>query len=424
MALRALRALCAVAAGAALVSSAETSASVSVDADGSISPSPSPSATPRPCRSRASVLSKAPVLQASGILASHDKYCDDTHRKAFKGETLAYVTPWNRRGYDVARDFAGKFTYVSPVWFQVQVDKGTREGTVQGKHEINLEWMDSVRSVCERTNESSCPLIVPRVSWEIGELPGSEWTRVVGEAIKDILKTLDDYEFDGVVFEGPRGNEDKLVKTIRALSKALRAAPRGGPYAKPDERMVFIYVAAPPVIHNGKHITGMTPSFFRSLLPLVDRFSLMTYDFSVHRGDMQGPNAPIGWMAETALQVVSETAEGPERADALSRVLLGQPFYGYDNAEPIVAWKMVELLQERKPKLRWDADHAEHSFTYSKVHEADGSGPGSSGKKVRHTVHYPTLGSVAARVDLAENFGTGISIWEIGQGMDSWMDLL
>lgn len=43
---------------------------------------------------------------------------------------------------------------------------------------------------------------------------------------------------------------------------------------------------------------------------------------------------------------------------------------------------------------------------------------------MRHTVYYPTPAALAARIQLAEQLGVGLSIWELGQGMDSFLDLL
>ncbi|KAJ0388937.1 hypothetical protein ATCC90586_010623 [Pythium insidiosum] len=53
------------------------------------------------------------------------------------------------------------------------------------------------------------------------------------------------------------------------------------------------------------------------LLPVVHRFSLNAYDFQV-----PGPNAPLPWISATIDQLTAS-----ERA----KVLVGIPFYGYDN---------------------------------------------------------------------------------------------
>ncbi|KAI8991662.1 hypothetical protein BDF20DRAFT_54921 [Mycotypha africana] len=49
-------------------------------------------------------------LNIKYMLDHHDKLNhSEAHVKKFKGETLAYVTPWNSRGYDIVKEFKGKF---------------------------------------------------------------------------------------------------------------------------------------------------------------------------------------------------------------------------------------------------------------------------------------------------------------------------
>jgi hypothetical protein len=56
-----------------------------------------------------SVLEKGLVsekISAKGILKENTHYCESSvSEKLFPGTTLAYVTPWNNHGYDIAKVF-------------------------------------------------------------------------------------------------------------------------------------------------------------------------------------------------------------------------------------------------------------------------------------------------------------------------------
>ena len=64
------------------------------------------------------------------------------------------------------------------------------------------------------------------------------------------------------------------------------------------------------------------------------------------------------------------------------------------------------FLEKHRPSLQWDENSAEHFFVYS------------DNQNIKHAVFYPSLMSISMRLEKARSWGSGISIWEIGQGLD------
>lgn len=78
----------------------------------------------------------------------------------------------------------------------------------------------------------------------------------------------------------------------------------------------------------------------------------------------------------------------------------------------ITGREYLSLLEEHKPVLHWEEKSEEHVFIYA------------NDKGIKHAVFYPSLMSISKRLEEARLSGTGISIWEIGQGLDYFFDLL
>lgn len=204
--------------------------------------------------------------------------------------------------------------------------------------------------------------------------------------------------------------------------------------------MQLVYVIGPPRSNELKEY-DFGPEDLRYLSESVDGFSLMTYDFSGPQNP--GPNAPLKWIHSTLLLLLDASVVDKKLA---KKIFLGINFYGNDfvisggtfcmpiyilaSAEvhtrcpnlifssaglgggPIVGREYLSLLEQHKPEIHWEENSAEHYFVYS------------DNQNVDHVVFYPSLMSISQRLQLALSWGAGISIWEIGQGLDYFFDIL
>ncbi|KAK6058251.1 adaptor complexe medium subunit family protein [Cooperia oncophora] len=336
-------------------------------------------------------------ISKQSILKGHETV--DFSPRKFENPVLVYVTPWNNKGYDLAKWVSHKVTHVSPVWLQLkpQTADMSLSCRILGTHDIDHEWMEEVRK------NNSDVLIVPRVlfdDWSVEDmgkfLQTERWmNRCLGDLMNLLLRT----QFDGAVIElwasamiQTRGEaSDLLVEMLSSWGESFHS-----------KNLQLIAPVGPP-LGPSNQLSGMfTPAHLFALADKIDYIQMMTYDY---RSDDITGVAPYNWVEQSVAAVL-------EHAPDLSKYLMiGLNHYGYEfighNAQPIHFDKYLEKLKREDSKLEWDSKSKEHVVKYDNT-----------------KIYYPSLTSIEMRLNLARKYGVGVAVWDFGQGLNYFTQVL
>ncbi|KAK8509670.1 hypothetical protein V6N13_093527 [Hibiscus sabdariffa] len=347
------------------------------------------------------------------ILSENSKVAGNESLRNYDYPVLAYITPWNSHGYEMAKRFNSKFTHLSPVWYDLKSHGSSL--ILEGRHNADKGWMSELRMRGDA-------LILPRIVLEAYPTELFKKKKLRDKAVNLIVTECKEMGYDGIVLESWSRwaaygilHDPDLRNAALTFIKQLGHALHSVKSTRNEQQLQLIYVIGPPRSDAlQQHDFG--PEDLQSLSGAVDGFSLMTYDFSGPNNP--GPNAPIKWIRFTLSLLLGSTGNSAKRL--APKIFLGINFYGNDfvlsegsgGGGAILGRDYLSLLEKHRPVLQWEKNSGEHFFVYS------------DDDNVRHAVFYPSLMSIYMRLEEARFWGSGISIWEIGQGLDYFFDLL
>ncbi|KAL9653460.1 hypothetical protein ABK040_002094 [Willaertia magna] len=324
--------------------------------------------------------------------------------------TLAFVTPWNNLGYDIAKQ--KKFNIISPVWLNIIPNKGNIF-EISGIHDIDLNWMKEVRKVNSK--------ILPRLRFEYSKWTQQDLQLFFGQPTlqKDIHLNLIDkidriikaYQLDGIVLEYGFLKLENIHHILTLFINQLKK--------KLNNKLLYLVVP---------NVFGNEINYLKKIQNEIDQFLIMTYDFNMHQNKIHF-NCPI-------FRYFDETLNNYK--DLSNKIMFGINFYGYAfkvdksiNLQKLVNNQFNEssyqfftkLNLKEQPKVILGKDLNKNNIKqiiWDKI----------AGEHVMETndnyfIFYPTREYIEERINAIKYFKySGLFIWEIGQGLNSFYDLI
>lgn len=208
--------------------------------------------------------------------------------------------------------------------------------------------------------------------------------------LQNLTYLLDNHQLDGVNLD---------LENMFPEDRNLFSAFLGSLASTLHGRGKLVTISVPALLRDEPQAHWKGAFDYGAIGQVVDRVVLMTYEEHWPASE-PGPIASIPWVTGVVNYATSKISP--------DKLYLGLPLYGYDWAldgslgKSITYRLAMELLSRYGAQLEWDDVAQVPHFSYT-----DSQGMG-------HSVWFENVRSVAAKVNLARQFGLkGLAIWEM-----------
>lgn len=250
------------------------------------------------------------ILLLTSISKTQECYSDDSDSfclpqppKAVKKESLFFLTPWNKVGYEHSLAHSSKLDYVSPTWFYLEKNKTNPNSmTFEGRQDIKPIWLGKIREM------NPLVKILPRF-YVRPDREEFKWVlkRKNREFVFSELKKLaKEYKFEGFVFDIPILNYVKYRSSVKNFLEILKKEFQG------LKRFITFSGQRMDLTQSVEEI--------RPYVEIFDRILVCTYNYN--RGWLN----PLPWFKKNA-EVYKKVAG--EIGVPVETFMLGVQFYGF-----------------------------------------------------------------------------------------------
>lgn len=359
-------------------------------------------------------LASSYTITVDSILTKYNT-CNNCDNKISNVETLAYVTPWNEEGYGPAITYWHKFDYIAPAWYEIHI-----QNTINNT--LNLTISGNANQVFLRnlTDYDVKSIITPQ--FEIREpfdnrayrsfLVNDTNVSALGDAIYNRLSL---YNFTYCILNIFKNGSKILKQNMQDYPEyrqlQILMVDRIVKYL--NLKHIRTLIVTPKVDYNER--PDFNTEDFLILFRNVHRFIIITSDFSE---DSPGPNSPIRWVRKNINHIISglpynTTVE--EYREYKKKLMFSIPLFAWEfipisqagkeyESRALKGPELIQILRTKNPKLTWEENSGELRLDYKN-------------DTMQLTTYYNCQESIREKIKLASRLGTGVMLWELGQGL-------